>query len=802
MPIQPTYPGVYIEEIPSGVRTITGVATSVAAFIGYFRRGPVDHAVQIFNMGDFERIFGGLDVLSEASYAIQQFFLNGGTQAYVIRVAAGNLRHSNVVISNVSPAGGDVLTIRAIDEGTWGDNIRVKIDHDTDSANSFNMLVTEYDDANNVVRQEFFRNLFMDSNETRYVDAMINDANQGSKIIWIENSNTNNPPAASGTTSGAHADVNNITFTNDTASIHVLINGVAIANTATFSLPDSSYRLRDLALILENALRSVDPSNRILSGATVGVSGNYLHILAGGDDSGTIITFVDSGDLVANELELTTNAIANIQEYSLGLSGNSSFLFQSTPWATSTVYEVGDYIIESGDTYRCLVDHVSDDTAFANDPAANWTVIANEWVTGTNYVIGDFVTESNTIYRSLTIHTAAGFDDDLAADNWLAVPNWQLLIDQWDQATNYSTGDLVLEDSIVYRSLIDHTSAALFATDYDADIWVAIEGISSALVSAQISGIPGGNGEVPDGDALIGNENEKIGFYALEDVDLFNILCIPRTAMVTGDNAMSGPEASTVITRAIEYCRTKRAFFIMDTPLGRNDLPGISNWIADNATLRSENAALYYPRVRIADPLNNYRLRSFGASGTIAGLYARTDGNRGVWKAPAGTEANLRNVSELDDVLSDRENGVLNPIAVNCLRNFPVYGNVSWGGRTLAGADANASEWKYVPVRRLALFLEESLFRGSQWVVFEPNDEPLWAQIRLNVGAFMNNLFKQGAFQGTSPKEAYLVKCDKETTTQNDINQGIVNILVGFAPLKPAEFVFIKIQQLAGQIES
>ena len=115
-------------------------------------------------------------------------------------------------------------------------------------------------------------------------------------------------------------------------------------------------------------------------------------------------------------------------------------------------------------------------------------------------------------------------------------------------------------------------------------------------------------------------------------------------------------------------------------------------------------------------------------------------------------------------------------------------------------ADQLGDEYKYVPVRRLALYIEESLYRGTQWVVFEPNDEPLWAQIRLNVGAFMHNLFRQGAFQGTKPQDAYFVKCDKESTTQNDINLGIVNIVVGFAPLKPAEFVIIQIQQIAGQI--
>jgi phage tail sheath protein FI len=171
-----------------------------------------------------------------------------------------------------------------------------------------------------------------------------------------------------------------------------------------------------------------------------------------------------------------------------------------------------------------------------------------------------------------------------------------------------------------------------------------------------------------------------------------------------------------------------------------------------------------------------------------------------VWKAPAGTEATLTNVNALTYKMIDAENGVLNPQAINCLRSFPVYGNVCWGARSLVGADQLASDWKYVPVRRTALFLEASLFRGTQWVVFEPNDEPLWAQIRLNVGAFMRGLFQKGAFQGSTPAKAYFVKCDSETTTQADINLGVVNIVVGFAPLKPAEFVILQIQQIAGQI--
>jgi phage tail sheath protein FI len=187
-------------------------------------------------------------------------------------------------------------------------------------------------------------------------------------------------------------------------------------------------------------------------------------------------------------------------------------------------------------------------------------------------------------------------------------------------------------------------------------------------------------------------------------------------------------------------------------------------------------------------------------SGTMAGVYARTDSNRGVWKAPAGTDATLNGVIDLAAPLNDRENGTFNPKGVNALRSFPAYGRVAWGARTLKGSDAQADEYKYVPVRRTALFLEESLYRGTQWVVFEPNDEALWAQIRLNVGAFLQGLFRQGAFQGRTPREAYFVKCDRETTTQNDINLGIVNILVGFAPLKPAEFVVLKLQQISGDI--
>jgi phage tail sheath protein FI len=307
------------------------------------------------------------------------------------------------------------------------------------------------------------------------------------------------------------------------------------------------------------------------------------------------------------------------------------------------------------------------------------------------------------------------------------------------------------------------------------------------VVAAQSDPVPGNDGAPPTAVDLQGSRLNKTGLFALEEADLFNILILPNQT----DAALQAA--------AIAYAEERRAFALLDVPATVDTVEEAQAWLTSNAGLRHRNAAAYFPRVRMPDPLQNNRVRSFANSGAVAGIYARTDADRGVWKAPAGTEAQVRGAQGLDYALTDPENGVLNPLGLNSLRVFPAFGPVSWGARTLVGSDALASEWKYVPVRRLALLIEESLYRGTHWVVFEPNDEPLWSQIRLNVGAFMQNLFRQGAFQGRTPREAYFVKCDSTTTTQDDINLGIVNIMVGFAPLKPAEFVIIKLQQLAGQ---
>jgi phage tail sheath protein FI len=191
-------------------------------------------------------------------------------------------------------------------------------------------------------------------------------------------------------------------------------------------------------------------------------------------------------------------------------------------------------------------------------------------------------------------------------------------------------------------------------------------------------------------------------------------------------------------------------------------------------------------------------------SGTIAGIFANTDLTRGVWKAPAGLATTLTNITDVVErgQLTDQRQGVLNPLGVNCVRNFPNVGPVVWGARTSVTANPAYQQWRYVPVRRMALFLEQTLYANLGWVVFEPNDTPLWTAIVTSIQSFMLGLFLQGAFQGSTPSQAFQVKCDSSTTTQDDINNGIVNILVAFAPLKPAEFVVIQIAQLAGQAQS
>ncbi len=658
MPVAPTYPGVYIEEIPSGVRTITGVATSIGAFVDYFPAGPMNKAVQILNFASFNKQFGGsdpsgLDARSEASYAIQQFFLNGGTEAYVVRVGSGTSGNAptKASVGVGDGSGSAAFIVSAQSEGAWGANLRVEIDYGTtDPANLFNLTVSELVTKNgvtSVAATESFLNLLIDPSKPNDVTAVVNASSQ---LIWISGAVKGKLPAATGTPSTAlPATFSSLGLAaNDACDVALGANKVG-----TISLPGTlptSYS--GLASLLQALVQGL--SGKPLPNATVSLVGTastklFLIVEANSGNAADYVVLSDAGAGLAKKLGFAATA-ANVQQYALG--------------ATTTVQQ------------------------------------------------------------QLTQANGAGSDGT------------------WDPAN-------------------------------DAD------GVTKAI---------------------LGDPTGKTGIHALDDVDLFNLLCLPVTANLPDANA------TTIAASAEKLCADRRAFYLMHIPqhdaTSHYGITPVMDWLGAYGTISSRNGEVYFARIAIADPLNSFRLRPTPPSGTIAGLFATTDGARGVWKAPAGTEAVLSGVQQLRYNTTNSENGVLNPLAINCLRNFPVYGSVCWGARTLFGADQMADDYKYIPVRRLALYIEESLYRGTQWVVFEPNDEPLWAQIRLNVGAFMHELFRQGAFQGQSPKEAYFVKCDSETTPQDQINLGIVNIVVGFAPLKPAEFVIIQLQQMAGQIET
>jgi uncharacterized protein len=856
MPVTPTYPGVYIEEIPSGVHTITGVSTSIGAFVDYFSQGPMNEAVQIFSFADFERQFGGLDTKSEASYAIQQFFLNGGSEAYVVRTTSTTAGKSAVAaaIAMQDAAGGtNVLVATAISPGQWGNLLRLDVDYGTiDPSTLFNLTVTEISFAGGtqqVQATETFRNLSMDSTQTNYAVAVVNGKSQLVTLTLVPGSQTR--PAQTGTASlpftllGLPAWLPNNAYAlgDYILDANGNLQKVTVAGTSGAAPPAWPLALNNTitegpsmpqlqwTLVAKNV--GVTPewsANHTYSVGDIIVDGNgNLEMAIVGGPSNAVLP----SPVWPTAVGSTTTDGAGALDWRL-LPTGSGLVFPA--WNPNQFYLLGAEIIDpNGNLQRAT----TQGTSGPNPPAwtntignttnevapgtAQWTLVSRSRVV---INLTDSMSVALNTQPAFATHVVLNTQDPTAVNfGWLAATLQSQIRGVHASLANATVNVIGNTSTEVYVQFKAGTSTQTDWMSF-ADVTGTLAanlGITNASTAANVQqyalgasiarraqalpgGVaqPGSNGVWdPAGDAagvaagLIGDQLAKTGMYALLDTDLFNILCIPVTALLP-DN-----DAAQVATNATSLCTQRRAFYILDPPQqdgDRDTVQGVKTWLDNNASLRSRNSAVYFPRLDLADPLNSFRTRITAPSGTIAGLYARIDSSRGVWKAPAGTEAGLAGILSLEYKLTDGENGVLNPLAINCLRVFPVFGPVCWGARTLFGADQQADDYKYVPVRRFALFLEESLYRGTKWAVFEPNDEPLWAQIRLNLGAFMQSLFRQGAFQGQSPRDAYFVKCDSETTTQTDINNGIVNIVVGFAPLKPAEFVILKIQQIAGQI--
>ena len=755
MAVAVSYPGVYIQEVPSGSRAIAGVPTSVAAFVGYTARGPVSEPVQIFSFADFERSFGGLHLDSELSYAVNHFFLNGGATAWIVRVAENAAAAS---VSLMNTGGDDVLTATASSEGSWGNNLVLLVDYDTaNPASSFNLTVSEFEERNGrlvAVRSETHRNLSMNPAAPTYAVTTVNAASELISLADVAPAGT-----ASGTSESAPLGDGDLAVLNDdTRRLAISLDGGPVYEFDIFSegnpAPDN---LVGLAVAIQTAVRALE-NNNTFNDFTAEVLDGRILATSGSQGRGSSVTFRQAS--VRSATAVLGLGLANGGREADGAAA-------VRPAANGTTSQrIPDFsALAIGDDAPVTI---------------NLTDAAGNTVSSLSFDLGS---EAPTSFAEARARIQAALQAS-------TVPAFgQATVRVTDQSLVIRPGGTDFSQRFV---LSGNGSAALLLSGA-ADEFVNVAAYQPGAgpsVGGQTAGDFGADGDPPSSTVeIVGSRAQKTGFYALEDVDLFNILNLPGVSDVAA------------LAEAIAYAEERRSMIIIDIDPNVNTLEEARDWINDsqNSSLKHRNAVAYFPRVRLADPLQNNRLRTFANAGLMAGLYARTDAQRGVWKAPAGIEARLRGVQALDYVLSDPENGVLNPLGLNCLRSFPVFGTVSWGSRTLVGADALTSEWKNVPVRRLALFIEESLYRGTQFVVFEPNDEPLWAQIRLSVGSFMNNLFRQGAFQGATPQESYSVRCDSSTTTQADIDLGIVNIVVGFAPLKPAEFVIIQIQQMAGQ---
>ena len=665
-------PGVYTQELPSGVRTITGAPTAVALFLGPTSTGIDNRPITLFNFGDFERNFGGLSQLSNLSYSVLHFFSNGGGQAVVIRIpASGAVAAANQL---KSAGGAASLTLTALSSGPASNDIFFEIDPfdigaqpfgGSPDTTKFNLGLFDRSTG----RSERFGNLSMSATSARLASAVVNDSATGSNLV---------------------------------ALTVLTMNGAVPAPTGT---------IIDITKLPVSPLTFANPVRVILTVTPLDAAGAPTTAIS--IDS---VTVFNAGDPVPRTK----------QEFSARLirALNAAIRANLTVKAALEGLEIDGGMVESGTLLRLrlgatpvtTVGRINDATVTLADKAA-----------------------------------VAGFD---------SLVTMYGLTTKASNASRYQLGQ-------VYPGTIQN--------------------------AAPVVGINGAAHGQPADAAFL----QAVSNLELPDA-FFNILCLPDVvrASATDPMAPQHSNAMTIYAEAARICALKHAFLLVDTLPNVTDANAAEAWKSTVVSFQSNHSAAYFPYIRVDDPLMPGSTRFHPPSGALAGVFARTDSNVGVWQAPAGTDAFIAGAYGPSVVLSDNEQGLLNPIGLNAIRQFPIFGTVSFGSRTIDGSDALASDWKYIPVRRTASYILRSLSEGLRWAVHQPNGDALWAQLRMNVNAFMQTLFRQGAFKGVSIRDAYFVKCDADTTSATDINNGIVNIVVGFAPLKPAEFVVISLRQI------
>ena len=772
-----SYPGVYVQEVPSGVRTIVGVGTSTGMFIGTAKKGPINRPVRCTSYTDYARTYGEDVSGGQMVRYVRLFFLNGGTDCYVMRIADGELA-AQIVLRN--EAGTNTLRLTAKDAGLAGNDIRAAVTYagaQPEVTFNIELFRVGLDSSGQRVRTdvESFSGLSMDPLSASYAQDFLTQ-----KSNLVDATDLGVAASAHGTSiSGRSITQANLTTLMATrnqieisidGSRYVRVNlGASGAPAAIQTAINNEFILQGLAPIAVN----------VTAAAGLPALGNRLQFESAGPGDVFIRPAPTTGDLAVPMMlgtaqgGIETSVHAVRRPAPTGLTSRVTTLAQFNTFAnlvTNTIASVTLMGIDESVTPSVPINVV---VPLDLETAVGGRVFAdNVPVASSPNLNSDGVREK----LALMAQQINSFVPLVATTKF----SWKAEV--WGSRIGIQPGSIFDDDFLLtgFAAVPAVGFQPMFAAPNVHYYRVGLGGLGQQALP--VSGNDGGPPVAADYDAAYTTIDAE--------VDLFNLLVLPPDAAVAVESLY--PNASI-------FCKNRRAFLLMDPPSSWTDAQIASTGVnALRVGLVKDYSAVFFPALTIDE---SGLKKSVGPAGAIAGLCARIDSTRGVWKAPAGTEADLRGIVGLQRKFSDNENGILNPRAVNTIRIFP-NGIVNWGARTMDGDDGFASEYKYIPIRRLALFIEESLYRGLKWVVFEPNDEPLYAQIRLNVGAFMHNLFRQGAFQGQKPRDAYFVKCDTETTTQNDRNLGIVNIWVGFAPLKPAEFVILYLQQMAGQIET
>lgn len=821
MPIKPTYPGVYIQEERSGVQTIAGVDTSIAAFFGMSPRGPIGVPTRIFSYSEFESKFGTETNRGELPLQVKLFYLNGGGTAWITRLAHGAI-NATAVLANET--GAEVLTLSALDAGSSGNSIQVEVDYDTPSPErTFNLTIyrrTLDSKGNQVLSDsETLSNLSMDPASPAFVQHAIENRSalvraQVSSAVTGVHSDNPAPASMNGSISGwifdaADLEDNILSSFGDQMPASDDAGAFGWLNISVNYQPAVPVQLRPSAdwpgfqaaaqAAIGSALSNAGHSGSVTVNAQI-VNGLGFLVFSSPDGPVTIRSAA-TADLAApmrlgvQNGGVETDSFSQLRPAQTGFSARPHGAGAGPDLYAPNFTNISSIMSEAASQISAW-SFVVGSTTYARPEAepgpltgASGDLMENTAITLPTGVVGSFAAlraNLQVLAGDLQSRTNRAWDCRVHGLRLTLTPRLKL-------PTLGLGATLTMTHATFLGVLFPHANAA-----GDADNLSAYPLGAGALGHYSTAGVAGNDGDLPQP-----GDYDDAYLQLAREADIFNILLLPRAR---SDSALqSDAERALLWGPASAFCRDNRAFLIMDPPSDEGEWSDVNAVTGSNGveTLRmgvvGDHAALYWPRVRVSDDAGE--LHTVDPCGAIAGLYARTDNKRGVWKAPAGISATLTGVRGLEHRITDPENGVTNLAAVNTNRQF-TQGIVSWGSRTLAGFEnSGEDDWRYVPVRRTALFIEESLYRGLKFAVFEPNDERLWAQIRLAAGAFMNNLFRQGAFKGSKSSEAYLVNCDATTTTQNDINLGIVNVRVGFAALKPAEFVIVTIRQMAGQID-